>query len=83
MVSIDSVARWPEFRPNMSKGAGKNVFGPEKWWLKFSRFLSKVAEKGPEKFLEQKLLYFEKKEGLILYHLMDLFRKYLFQQENL
>jgi len=31
--------------------------------------------------LEQKLLYFEKKEGLILYHLMALFRKYLFQQE--
>jgi len=63
------------------KGPEKNVVGREKWWPNFSRFLSKVAEKGPENFLEQKLLYFEKKEGLILYHLIDLFRKYLFQQE--
>jgi hypothetical protein len=59
----------------------KNVVGQVKWLPNFSRFLSKMAEKGPEHFLEQKLLYFEKKEGLILNHLMDLFRKYLLQQE--
>jgi len=64
------------------KGPEKNVVGREKLWPNFSRFLSKVAEKGLENCLKKKLLYFEKKEGLILYHLMNLFRKYLFQQER-
>jgi len=43
------------------KGPEKNVIGREKWWPNFNRFLSKLAEKGPKIFLEQNILYFEKK----------------------
>ncbi len=44
-----SVARWPKFRPENSKGAEKTKFGRKKSWPNFGRILSKMAEKGPEK----------------------------------
>ena len=53
-----SVARWPEFQPKKSKGAKENVVGREKWWPNFSRFLSKVTEKGPENFFLKKVTVF-------------------------
>jgi len=49
----------------------------------FKQIFVKSGRKGAVKFFGTNLqvLYFEKKEGLILYRLMDLFRKDLFQQE--
>jgi len=47
----------------------------------FKQIFVKSGRKGAGKIFGTNFLCFEKKEGLILYHLMDLFRKKLFQQE--
>jgi len=63
------------------KGPEKKCCRPREIVAEFWQIFVKSGSKGAGKMCGPNLLYFEKKEGLILFHLMDLFRINLFQQE--